>query len=342
MRDSRPHVTATAHELPFDKLSPRDFERLCLWLVEREGYERAEHLGAAGSEQGRDVVAWCDDELWAFQCKRVRRFGPKAARTEVSKVLKLPEADRPKGLVFIVTCDVRVKTRDEARKACAGVMSCEIWAGTELDQKVKRHADILREFFVTESLDADAPKEPEKLTFAGGRENSGSIFEDLETDRRQRFGSQDTKHNDTCWVGRRRHSFSTAFVDVHLLLPGVALDRLRVQSATFLVEDFVAEGDEITRWLGPLMVLQLDYGELDVGDVDNVLDQGQTIRSYENVFDLYKPTDITAVVRELFQQRQEHLRLVFVFPGRAVDKESPGIVRFEPGRVKVTLEVIRT
>jgi hypothetical protein len=28
----------------------RDFERLCLWLVEREGYERAEHLVAAGSE----------------------------------------------------------------------------------------------------------------------------------------------------------------------------------------------------------------------------------------------------------------------------------------------------
>ena len=28
----------------------------CLWLVEREGFERAEHLGAAGSEQGREGV----------------------------------------------------------------------------------------------------------------------------------------------------------------------------------------------------------------------------------------------------------------------------------------------
>jgi hypothetical protein len=42
MTQYRPRVTATTHELPFDKLSPRDFERLCLWLVEREGYERAE------------------------------------------------------------------------------------------------------------------------------------------------------------------------------------------------------------------------------------------------------------------------------------------------------------
>jgi hypothetical protein len=37
-------VTRTTHTLPFDKLSPRDFERLCLWLVEREGDERAEHI----------------------------------------------------------------------------------------------------------------------------------------------------------------------------------------------------------------------------------------------------------------------------------------------------------
>jgi len=49
---------------------------LCLWLVEREGFQRAEHLGAAGSEQGRDLVAWRAGERWAFQCKRVQRFGP--------------------------------------------------------------------------------------------------------------------------------------------------------------------------------------------------------------------------------------------------------------------------
>jgi hypothetical protein len=52
---SQPPITRSPHTLPFDKLSPRDFERLCLWLVEREGYKRAEHLGAAGSEQGHDM-----------------------------------------------------------------------------------------------------------------------------------------------------------------------------------------------------------------------------------------------------------------------------------------------
>ena len=37
---TRPPITRTTQTLPFDKLSPRDFERLCLWLVEREGYLR--------------------------------------------------------------------------------------------------------------------------------------------------------------------------------------------------------------------------------------------------------------------------------------------------------------
>jgi hypothetical protein len=45
LTQSQPPITRATHTLPLDKLSPRDFERLCLWLVEREGYQRAEHLG---------------------------------------------------------------------------------------------------------------------------------------------------------------------------------------------------------------------------------------------------------------------------------------------------------
>ena len=94
MAQSKPPITGTTHTLPFDKLSPRDFERLCLWLVEREGYTRPEHLGAAGSEQGRDIVAWRGGELWALQCKRVQSFGPRDALAEVEKILSLPEQGR--------------------------------------------------------------------------------------------------------------------------------------------------------------------------------------------------------------------------------------------------------
>jgi hypothetical protein len=115
--------------------------------VSREGYERAEHLGAAGSEQGRDIIAWRDGEQWAFSCKRVRRFGPKGALAEVEKVLALPEDERPVGLVFLVTCDVSANTRQQVRDRCAGEMECHFWAGTEIDERVKRHTDIVVEFF---------------------------------------------------------------------------------------------------------------------------------------------------------------------------------------------------
>jgi len=147
LTQSQPSITGTTHTLPFDKLSPREFERLCLWLVEREGYERAEHLGAAGSEQGRDIVAWREGKLWAFQCKRVQRFGPKDALAEVEKVLALPEDQRPMGLVFLVTCDVSANTRQRVRERCAGEMECHFWASTELDEKVQRHPDIVEKFF---------------------------------------------------------------------------------------------------------------------------------------------------------------------------------------------------
>jgi len=147
MANTKPTITGTTHPLPFDRLSPDDFERLCLWLVEREGYERAEHLGAAGSEGGRDVIAWRGGEQWAFQCKRVRRFGPREALVEVKKVLALPKTERPAGLVFLVSCDVSANARQQARDRCQGQMVCHFWVGTELDEKVKRHPDIVAEFF---------------------------------------------------------------------------------------------------------------------------------------------------------------------------------------------------
>ncbi len=44
MTQSQPPIARTTHSLTFDKLSPRDFERLCLWLVERKGYLRCREL----------------------------------------------------------------------------------------------------------------------------------------------------------------------------------------------------------------------------------------------------------------------------------------------------------
>jgi tetratricopeptide (TPR) repeat protein len=148
---SKPVLTGTSHELPFDKLSPRDFERLCLWLVEREGFGRAEHLGAAGSEQGRDVIAWRGDELWYFQCKRYRSIGAATLKGEVDKYLQLAQEKphlKPVGVVFVTSCIVSAQAREAVGAYCdEHGLTYEFWAATELDEKVKRHSDIVEEFF---------------------------------------------------------------------------------------------------------------------------------------------------------------------------------------------------
>ncbi|MCP3962329.1 MAG: AAA family ATPase [bacterium] len=143
----RPAVTRLRHALPFEQLSPFDFERLCLWLVHREGYECVEHLGAAGRDRGRDIVARRDGRRVIFQCKRVQRLDPAAAEREIDKLKALPEEDQPNDIIFVVSSSVSGQTRDRARSAWNERGACDFWAGSELDERAKRHADILHEFF---------------------------------------------------------------------------------------------------------------------------------------------------------------------------------------------------
>lgn len=142
----KPSVTATDHVLPFEKLSDEDFERLCLALVSEEGYEHAAHLGMAGSDAGRDIVAYRGERRFIFQCKRYKTFGPADAEAAVVKAFALPYRLLPEVFVLMVTCKVTPRTRERA-EATGGSMPVEIWAITELDQKVGKHQDLVKRFF---------------------------------------------------------------------------------------------------------------------------------------------------------------------------------------------------
>ena len=54
-------------------------------LLPREGFENPQHYGAAGGEQGRDIVAYRDGDLWYVQCKRVKQCGPRSCSTRSTK-----------------------------------------------------------------------------------------------------------------------------------------------------------------------------------------------------------------------------------------------------------------
>lgn len=138
--------TFTEHELPFERLSPRDFERLCLALVVEEGYINTRHLGASGSDRGVDLAASRNGRRVAFQCKHVRAFGPADAVAAVEKVLTLRSGELPDELILLVTCDVSERARHKAA-LCAGSMAVDVWALTELDQRARRHPELIAQFF---------------------------------------------------------------------------------------------------------------------------------------------------------------------------------------------------
>jgi hypothetical protein len=152
---SKPPIYSTNKPLPFDDLSPLEFERMCLWLVEREGYLRPQHPGEGGSEQGRDVVAYkstdAGDELLDFQCKRHKRISSPTLKKEVDKYNRLAEADstkRPAGIVFVTNAVLSAKVRDDVEAYCREHgYAYEFWARTELDMRLKKHPDIVYEFF---------------------------------------------------------------------------------------------------------------------------------------------------------------------------------------------------
>lgn len=152
---TKPPVTNTNHILPFGELSPVQFERLCLWLVEREGYMRPQHLGEAGSEQGRDVVAYratnSGEQLWYFQCKRYQTLGAPKLIEEVEKYNQLVKSDptkKPFGIVFVTNATISADAREKVRSFCTvNGYESEFWARTELDMLVKNYSDVVLEFF---------------------------------------------------------------------------------------------------------------------------------------------------------------------------------------------------
>ncbi|MCP4485907.1 MAG: DUF4062 domain-containing protein, partial [Gammaproteobacteria bacterium] len=143
--EPKPPLTSTRLPLPFEQLSPAAFERL--WLARREGFHGVEYLGQAGSEQGRDLVARRDGRRFAFQCKRVQRFAAADATREVAKIRSLPAGEQPEELIFVVTRAISAATRKSAREAWGDEETCRFWSGDELDERVKRHPEILAEFF---------------------------------------------------------------------------------------------------------------------------------------------------------------------------------------------------
>ena len=189
---TKPPIMTTTKLLPFDQLGPDEFETLCLWLVSYEGYEEPEHFGAAGSDQGRDVVALksigSGKQLWYFQCKRTKEIGAQQLKNEVDKITRLSIKDptkQPFGIVFVTSALISAKTRDQVEAYChEHSYACEFWAHTELDMRVNRHEKIVQKFFYAHSISRQSALHqlrPSSRNFVGREKELTEVRGDLES-----------------------------------------------------------------------------------------------------------------------------------------------------------------
>jgi len=116
-------------------------------LVRREGFAHVQHLGEAGSEQGRDILAWKEGRRFAFQCKRVKTFSATEGKAEIRKLRSLETDQQPQEVVFVLPIALRAATRKAIWKAWGDEATCHFWVGNELDERAKRFPDLVEQFF---------------------------------------------------------------------------------------------------------------------------------------------------------------------------------------------------
>ena len=152
MSDERPLITATDHDLPFDELSWKQFEKLCVWLLEEAGYSVVRHKGATGGDGGVDIEAiGADGRLTFAQCKRYlqsTRFGIAEAKKEIRKVLARPPANPlPDAYLLLITRAVRPGSWAALLAEVDGRFHCDYWDITHLDRRLRKDPDTLKRFF---------------------------------------------------------------------------------------------------------------------------------------------------------------------------------------------------
>jgi hypothetical protein len=150
-----PPVTSAQQELPFDRLSPQRFERLCLALVRREGaLEHVQQYGVSGQGQdGIDVYSRAPDGTYvAYQCKRWQTMRPSEIRKAVTVFLDGAWAGRCAQFVLCTSADLRRTEladaiEEQAERLRSRGIRLVVWDADHLSLLLKDAPDLVREFF---------------------------------------------------------------------------------------------------------------------------------------------------------------------------------------------------
>lgn len=158
--EPRPPVEVRGQALPFEELSWKDFERLILRIVRREGaIVDCSLYGTPGQAQdGFDILATHREHQSlrvCYQCKKVAEFGPVAIIAAVDKFLSGEWADKTCEFVLCLATSLEsTQQQDEldrqrTRLSARGI-KLSVWDGAPagaLCDRLKRLPELVDDFF---------------------------------------------------------------------------------------------------------------------------------------------------------------------------------------------------
>ncbi len=122
----------------FDKLSPREFEELCLALLAADGHE-TRHLGAAGADGGWDIRSVdAEGRVWCTQCKHVKRIDHPTAVRELTKVLD-GGGETPAIWALAATLDLRADLEEKLTDAAKGRCEIRCFGKSDLELWIEKY-----------------------------------------------------------------------------------------------------------------------------------------------------------------------------------------------------------
>jgi len=166
---------------------------------------------------------------------------------------------------------------------------------------------------------------------------SGSIFVDLKTGERKRFGNSDTKHNRFCWVGRYNDYFCKGFICFEIDVDEQVHNAVGHLRAEFSAPDYEVRGD-LSR-LGPLILYSFDYGQYSEDMNVNVMDNGIKLHTMEDITDLKTGIDITNSIRRAIKEGNKTYKVALVYPGDHRGEELNAKILIDPQKAKICLDV---
>src|SRR5215213_10311632 len=179
-----PPVLTSIQELPFEKLSWENFEKLCLRLAKLESnVEHCQLYGERGQKQeGIDIYARrkAVEKYVVYQCKRVKNFGPTKIKKAVTEFLKGSWVDKTE--ILILCTQERLSSTDrsdmlEVQATRLRVKSVTLlpWDSYSLSEKLKGQPKIVDDFFGREWVKAFCGEEEARKL--GGRLDVGQVTE---------------------------------------------------------------------------------------------------------------------------------------------------------------------